>query len=268
MVGTAARAVAQRFDVPLVGVNHMVAHLEIGRHRSGFSAPVCLNASGANAHLLAYRNGRYRVLGDPSVWVYAGQVGTLVVRQGTDYRLRFDDGAELVFMPHQVERVPADKPAPKPSAEPKQEPPAEERTGDPEDREAKVDRLRELCGKRPDVALRLLAVALLQPLERIAVMPGLSARAVTVAGREGELSETIRSRLMAVAYRLPIGNTPVHELSPPGLYDDLSHLDDSEVMDILAELTVARLGPAEAPDSTGHSLLDTVLAIEEPAAKG
>ncbi|MEF8829603.1 MAG: bifunctional N(6)-L-threonylcarbamoyladenine synthase/serine/threonine protein kinase [Haloarcula sp.] len=64
IVATAARAVAQRFDVPLVGVNHMVAHLEVGRHRSGFDSPVCLNASGANAHLLGYRNGRYRVLGE------------------------------------------------------------------------------------------------------------------------------------------------------------------------------------------------------------
>ena len=64
IAGTAARALAQRLDVPLVGVNHMVAHLEIGRHQSGFGAPVCLNASGANAHVLAYRSGRYRVLGE------------------------------------------------------------------------------------------------------------------------------------------------------------------------------------------------------------
>jgi N6-L-threonylcarbamoyladenine synthase/protein kinase Bud32 len=64
IVGTAARALALRLDVPLVGVNHMVAHLEIGRHRSGFDSPVCLNASGANAHLLGYRNGRYRALGE------------------------------------------------------------------------------------------------------------------------------------------------------------------------------------------------------------
>ncbi|MFC7227884.1 bifunctional N(6)-L-threonylcarbamoyladenine synthase/serine/threonine protein kinase [Salinirubellus salinus] len=64
IVGTAARALAQRLDVPLVGVNHMVAHLEIGRHRSGFEDPICLNASGANAHVLAYRNGRYRVVGE------------------------------------------------------------------------------------------------------------------------------------------------------------------------------------------------------------
>ena len=64
IVGTAVRALAQTLSVPLVGANHMVAHLEIGRHRSGFASPVCLNASGANAHLLGYRDGRYRVLGE------------------------------------------------------------------------------------------------------------------------------------------------------------------------------------------------------------
>ncbi|WP_313693613.1 bifunctional N(6)-L-threonylcarbamoyladenine synthase/serine/threonine protein kinase [Halorarum halobium] len=64
IVGTAARALARTLEVPLVGVNHMVAHLEVGRHRSGFDSPVCLNASGANAHLLGYHDGRYRVLGE------------------------------------------------------------------------------------------------------------------------------------------------------------------------------------------------------------
>ncbi|MFQ3320110.1 MAG: N6-L-threonylcarbamoyladenine synthase/protein kinase Bud32 [Natronomonas sp.] len=64
IVATAARALAGALDVPLVGVNHMVAHLEIGRHRSGFESPICLNASGANAHVLGYHDGRYRVLGE------------------------------------------------------------------------------------------------------------------------------------------------------------------------------------------------------------
>jgi len=64
IVGTAARSLAMTLDVPLVGVNHMVAHLEIGRHRSGFDSPVCLNASGANAHVLGFHDGRYRVLGE------------------------------------------------------------------------------------------------------------------------------------------------------------------------------------------------------------
>ncbi|WP_248895311.1 bifunctional N(6)-L-threonylcarbamoyladenine synthase/serine/threonine protein kinase [Haloplanus halobius] len=64
IVGTAARALAGTLDVPLIGVNHMVAHLEIGRHGADFDSPVCLNASGANAHLLGYHDGRYRVLGE------------------------------------------------------------------------------------------------------------------------------------------------------------------------------------------------------------
>jgi len=64
IAATAARALAGTLDVPLVGVNHMVAHLEIGRHTAGFDSPVCLNASGANAHLLGYHDGRYRVLGE------------------------------------------------------------------------------------------------------------------------------------------------------------------------------------------------------------
>ncbi|WP_331235693.1 bifunctional N(6)-L-threonylcarbamoyladenine synthase/serine/threonine protein kinase [Natronorarus salvus] len=64
IVASAARAVAGSLDVPLVGVNHMVAHLEIGRHFSGFDSPVCLNASGANAHVLGFHRGRYRVLGE------------------------------------------------------------------------------------------------------------------------------------------------------------------------------------------------------------
>ncbi|WP_338729978.1 bifunctional N(6)-L-threonylcarbamoyladenine synthase/serine/threonine protein kinase [Haladaptatus sp. DJG-WS-42] len=64
IVGTAARSLSQALAVPLVGVNHMVAHLEIGRHQSGFDSPVCLNASGANAHLLGFHNGRYQVLGE------------------------------------------------------------------------------------------------------------------------------------------------------------------------------------------------------------
>ncbi|MFB6089743.1 MAG: bifunctional N(6)-L-threonylcarbamoyladenine synthase/serine/threonine protein kinase [Halobellus sp.] len=64
VAGTAARSLAGTLSVPLVGVNHMVAHLEIGRHQSGFDSPVCLNASGANAHLLGYHDGRYRILGE------------------------------------------------------------------------------------------------------------------------------------------------------------------------------------------------------------
>jgi N6-L-threonylcarbamoyladenine synthase/protein kinase Bud32 len=64
IAGSAARALAGTLDVPLVGVNHMVAHAEIGRRVGGATGPVCLNASGANAHVLVRRGDRYRVLGE------------------------------------------------------------------------------------------------------------------------------------------------------------------------------------------------------------
>ena len=64
VTATAARSLAIRLDAPLVGVNHMVAHLEVGRHLGELDDPIGLNASGANAHVLGFRNGRYRVLGE------------------------------------------------------------------------------------------------------------------------------------------------------------------------------------------------------------
>jgi len=64
VAGTTARALAGTLEVPLVGVNHMLAHAEVGRWSADFDRPVCLNTSGANTHLLALRGDRYRVLGE------------------------------------------------------------------------------------------------------------------------------------------------------------------------------------------------------------
>ncbi len=64
IVGTAARALALSFGVPLIGVNHCVAHVEIGRFASEFDDPVVLYASGANTQILGYLQGRYRIFGE------------------------------------------------------------------------------------------------------------------------------------------------------------------------------------------------------------
>jgi len=64
IVGTAARALALSLDVPLIGVNHCVAHVEIGRFASGFDDPIVLYASGANTQVLGYLNHRYRIFGE------------------------------------------------------------------------------------------------------------------------------------------------------------------------------------------------------------
>lgn len=64
IVGTAARALALSLGVPLIGVNHCVAHVEIGRFASGFEDPIVLYASGANTQVFGYLNNRYRIFGE------------------------------------------------------------------------------------------------------------------------------------------------------------------------------------------------------------
>jgi universal protein Kae1 len=61
---TVARALASFLHVPLVGVNHCVAHIEIGRLETGAEDPVTLYVSGGNTIVAAYDSGRYRVFGE------------------------------------------------------------------------------------------------------------------------------------------------------------------------------------------------------------
>ena len=59
-----ARSLAMQLDVPLLGVNHCVAHIEVGRERCDCDDPVLLYASGGNTQVIARLDGRYRVLGE------------------------------------------------------------------------------------------------------------------------------------------------------------------------------------------------------------
>jgi N6-L-threonylcarbamoyladenine synthase/protein kinase Bud32 len=61
---TVARALASYLEVPLVGVNHSVAHIEIGKLKTGSNDPVTLYASGGNTMVTAFESGRYRVFGE------------------------------------------------------------------------------------------------------------------------------------------------------------------------------------------------------------
>jgi N6-L-threonylcarbamoyladenine synthase len=58
-----AKKKAKELGVPLVPVNHCVAHLEIGKI-VGAKDPVMLYASGANTQIIAYAEGKYRVFGE------------------------------------------------------------------------------------------------------------------------------------------------------------------------------------------------------------
>lgn len=50
--------------IPLIGVNHCIAHLEIGRELTKAKDPVLLYASGANTQIIAYEAKKYRIFGE------------------------------------------------------------------------------------------------------------------------------------------------------------------------------------------------------------
>ena len=59
-----AKELAAKLNVPFVGVNHCIAHLEIGKLMTEAKDPVLLYASGANTQIIAYEAGKYRVFGE------------------------------------------------------------------------------------------------------------------------------------------------------------------------------------------------------------
>ncbi|MBI2547492.1 MAG: N(6)-L-threonylcarbamoyladenine synthase Kae1 [Candidatus Aenigmarchaeota archaeon] len=59
-----ARYLALKFNKPLVGVNHGIAHIEIGKFKTCAKDPVIVYLSGGNSQILAYIDSRYRIFGE------------------------------------------------------------------------------------------------------------------------------------------------------------------------------------------------------------
>jgi universal protein Kae1 len=61
-----AKKLAEDSGASLVGVNHCLAHIEIGKLFSRLNDPITLYVSGANTQVIAFVSGRYRVFGETS----------------------------------------------------------------------------------------------------------------------------------------------------------------------------------------------------------
>ena len=57
------KEIAKKLNVPVIPVNHCIAHIEIGRI-TGAKDPVMLYASGANTQIIAYASGKFRIFGE------------------------------------------------------------------------------------------------------------------------------------------------------------------------------------------------------------
>jgi N6-L-threonylcarbamoyladenine synthase len=61
---TVARTLSLLWACPLVGVNHCIGHIEMGRLATKSSNPVVLYVSGGNTQVIAYAEHRYRIFGE------------------------------------------------------------------------------------------------------------------------------------------------------------------------------------------------------------
>ncbi|KAI8881861.1 putative tRNA threonylcarbamoyladenosine biosynthesis protein osgep-like protein [Backusella circina FSU 941] len=63
-VAVVARTLSLLWEKPIVGVNHCVGHIEMGREVTGANNPVVLYVSGGNTQVIAYSQQCYRIFGE------------------------------------------------------------------------------------------------------------------------------------------------------------------------------------------------------------
>ena len=108
VAGTAARSLSYSLGVPIVGVNHCIAHIEIGNALTGCTDPCLLYASGGNTQVIAYSDQRFRIFGETQ----DVGIGNMLDKLGRDLGLGFYagptieklalDGDKLLDLPYSV----------------------------------------------------------------------------------------------------------------------------------------------------------------------
>jgi len=109
---TIARAMATYLGIPLVGVNHSIAHIEIGKLKTKAIDPVTLYVSGGNTIISAFNSGRYRIFGETldialgnCLDVFSREAG-LKYKKGVPLEAALEkiavDGKNLISMPYVV----------------------------------------------------------------------------------------------------------------------------------------------------------------------
>ena len=104
-----AKTLSLKYKVPIVGVNHIRAHLEIGKMFTGFKDPLFLYVSGVNTQIIAKDEfGKYKIYGETEdiglgnlFDSFARLVG-LGFPGGPIIERKAKDGGEFVELPYTV----------------------------------------------------------------------------------------------------------------------------------------------------------------------
>ena len=105
---TSARALAIYLKIPLVGVNHCVSHIEIGRLATGAINPITLYVSGGNTMISGFESGRYRVYGETLDIAIGNCLDTFARTAGLKYpggpaiEVKAAKGSKLIPLPYAV----------------------------------------------------------------------------------------------------------------------------------------------------------------------
>jgi N6-L-threonylcarbamoyladenine synthase len=105
---TSARALAAYLGTPLVGVNHCVAHVEVGRMATGAVDPLTLYVSGGNTIVSGYESGRYRIFGETLDIAIGNCLDTFAREAGLEYpggpdiERKAAHGEKLIPLPYSV----------------------------------------------------------------------------------------------------------------------------------------------------------------------
>lgn len=121
-----ARSLSLQLNIPLIGVNHCIAHLEIGRlkakpyghivvnaepgHEDFMTCkdPVLLYASGANTQVIAYEGKKYRIFGETLDLGVGNFLDTIARKLGLGFpggpkiQKLAEEGKQLLDLPYNV----------------------------------------------------------------------------------------------------------------------------------------------------------------------
>ena len=64
VVADKAKEISEKYNKPVVPVNHCIGHIEMGRFITGAANPTVLYVSGGNTQIIAYLEKRYRIFGE------------------------------------------------------------------------------------------------------------------------------------------------------------------------------------------------------------
>ncbi len=86
-----ARTLAQKLHIPIVGINHCIGHIEIGRKFCNSYDPLTLYVSGGNTIISAFETGRYQIFGE----TLDIAVGNMIDMVGRDLGLPHPGGPKI-----------------------------------------------------------------------------------------------------------------------------------------------------------------------------